>query len=543
MATHIDPNIDISDFKYDPFLLTQEGIHRYCLGGLHPIILGDKFQNGRYTVHHKLGFGDSATVWLAKDTGFNGHVPGYQWVALKILAAHIKEQTEIRNLQYLGDKSEGVLFTRCIVKLLDSFVLVGPNGIHQCLVLELVGPSFESIQESHIGFNNYAHYIGLDDAEFNSSTHCSEIECPRIFEITKLLFMALRFMHGLGMCHGGINGANVAFTYRNNLRNATEKEVFEVMGLPRAFPLERCDGVPLSKGLPKELVQSAQWNGYLDEDQYEIRLIGFGKSFVHGEEPDELEQPVHLRGPESIMGDKLDYRLDLWHTGCFVYQFLMYESPFPGSSDDYEYIRNIVGFVEDLPVEWESKPEELRLISEQNSALEKARDTDQGRTRGIETTQGTLPEIPAPAAAAEGPAAEQSLAKDDTSSEGQHTGTSSQQGTLAKLASTPRLKEAFDKKANNPMLAPLLPIIEGLLRFRPSDRLPLLVATELAESASLPALDEYLPLAVDATEGKPELPNSDALPSLELTRVQEVYGQPRLEDPEVALDLSGNDEQ
>ncbi|KAJ5384087.1 hypothetical protein N7517_001998 [Penicillium concentricum] len=543
METNSDINFDINDFKHDPLLLTQEGIHRYCPGGLHPVSLGDRFQNGRYTVHHKLGFGDSATVWLAKDTGRNGHVPKYQWIALKILAAHIKERTEIRNLQYLMDKSEGVLFTRCIVKLLDSFVLVGPNGIHQCLVLDLVGPSFESIQQSYIDFNNHAHRAAFDNAEFNNFTHCSHIEFPRIFEVTKRLFMALRFMHGLGMCHGGINGANIAFTFRNSLRNATEKEVFGAMGSPHVFPLERWDGVPLSKGLPKDIVQSAQWNGYLDADEYDIRLIGFGKSFVRGEEPDKLKQPVHQRSPEIIMGDKLDCRLDLWHTGCFIYQLLMYEPAFPGLSDDYEYIRNIVGFVEDLPVEWEAKLEELRLISDQNSALGKALDTDKERTKVLEATETetTVPDTLAPAE--DSPAAEVSLAKDGTSSEAQHTSTTSPQRRLTTLASARPLKEVFEKKANNPMLAPLLPIIEGFLRFRPSDRLSLLAATELAESASLLALDKYIPLVVNATEGEQELPSSDVPARLELTGAQEAHRQPRLEAPVGALNVSGNREQ
>lgn len=30
-----------------------------------------------------------------------------------------------------------------VVRLLDSFVHAGPNGSHQCPVMELLGPSFE----------------------------------------------------------------------------------------------------------------------------------------------------------------------------------------------------------------------------------------------------------------------------------------------------------------------------------------------------------------------------------------------------------------
>lgn len=40
----------------------------YQYGGFHPVTLHDSFQDGRYVVRHKLGFGGQATVWLACDT-------------------------------------------------------------------------------------------------------------------------------------------------------------------------------------------------------------------------------------------------------------------------------------------------------------------------------------------------------------------------------------------------------------------------------------------------------------------------------------------
>ena len=46
---------------------TQEDFWKYQPGGLHPVHLGDKFKGGRYTIHHKLGYGGSSTVWLAHD--------------------------------------------------------------------------------------------------------------------------------------------------------------------------------------------------------------------------------------------------------------------------------------------------------------------------------------------------------------------------------------------------------------------------------------------------------------------------------------------
>lgn len=48
-------------------LYDQEHMHGYRQGGLHPVLLGDAFKDGRYKIFHKLGRGDFSTVWLAKD--------------------------------------------------------------------------------------------------------------------------------------------------------------------------------------------------------------------------------------------------------------------------------------------------------------------------------------------------------------------------------------------------------------------------------------------------------------------------------------------
>src|SRR5258708_87233 len=48
-------------------LYNIEEIEDYQPGGYHPISIGDTFDQGRYRILHKLGFGGSSTVWLARD--------------------------------------------------------------------------------------------------------------------------------------------------------------------------------------------------------------------------------------------------------------------------------------------------------------------------------------------------------------------------------------------------------------------------------------------------------------------------------------------
>lgn len=47
--------------------IDAEPLHRYRSGGYHPVALGDLFNNGRYKVLHKLGWGGYSTVWAARD--------------------------------------------------------------------------------------------------------------------------------------------------------------------------------------------------------------------------------------------------------------------------------------------------------------------------------------------------------------------------------------------------------------------------------------------------------------------------------------------
>ncbi|OQD71650.1 hypothetical protein PENPOL_c001G02047 [Penicillium polonicum] len=522
MEFNTDPNFDINDFKHDPLLFTEEGIDRYCPGGFHPVSIGDKFNGGQYTVHHKLGFGKSATVWLATDdiyvaplspqhTRQLSSIPrirwgGVRWVALKILAAHIKEPKELRNLRYLRDQSKNRPIVYNIVGLLDNFLIEGPNGTHHCLVLECVGPSFELIEQS-IDFNNYGHFLSYGKTESDNSADYLEMNQFPLRVLIQGVLTTVQYMHSLGLCHGGISTSNIA--WGSTLpRYASREKLDETLGSLQAVSLERHDGMPLGKGLPRQILQSAKWPTYFDSGiRGHFYLIGFGKSFLRGEEPDKLKQPFRLRCPETIMGEKLDYRLDLWHTGCLIYQIITGKPLLPSSLDDYQYIRNMIGFVEDLPIEWESKLEELRLISEQNSALEKR------PSAATEIAQKEASDsADAVASAKEGPGAEESPAKDSTSSK------------------VPCLK---DMAANDNKLSSFLGLLDGLLRFRPSDRLTL--HTGPKESRSV--LSRWLltfPLVPYTAKGEQEL---DEKIRRAINEIQGIPEQPQPGAPEGALDL------
>lgn len=103
----------------------------------------------------------------------------------------------------------------------------------------------------------------------------------------------------------------------NTLSTATKKDLFQVLGVPESEQLTRLDGLQLSDGLPKTLVKAAEWVDWVDEDE-DIRIFDFDKSFFQGEEPVKLTQPSPLHAPETIFEKSFDSKIDLWRAGCTV---------------------------------------------------------------------------------------------------------------------------------------------------------------------------------------------------------------------------------
>ncbi|KAL4911993.1 kinase-like domain-containing protein [Aspergillus aurantiobrunneus] len=242
---------------------------------------------------------------------------------------------ELQNLRHLEKHSQGSLSSNYIVQLLDFFTHKGPNGDHQCLVFELLGPTVDKI---------------LVDYHENNDKPFPET----VLRISTQLLKAVRFIHNAGMCHGDISCRNIAFTCYN-LLNITEEKLLGVLGFPEIEPLARIDGTSLEDGLPNQLVKAADWVEWIDEDDEEIRLLDIGESFVQGEEPEKLAQPGMLQVPETIFGDRFDYRIDLWRTGCTIYSFLLTAYPFWYLGENEAVIFQMIDFVDRLPSEWESQ--------------------------------------------------------------------------------------------------------------------------------------------------------------------------------------------
>lgn len=165
----------------------EEDSEDYCKGGYHPVVIGEKFKDGKYSVVRKLGWGHFSTVWLSRDNTTGKHV------ALKVVrsAAHYTETAvdEIKLLNKIVQANPNHPGRKHVVSLLDSFEHKGPNGTHVCMVFEVLG-------ENLLGLIKKWNHRG--------------IPMPLVKQITKQVLLGLDYLHReCGIIHTDLKPENV----------------------------------------------------------------------------------------------------------------------------------------------------------------------------------------------------------------------------------------------------------------------------------------------------------------------------------------------
>ncbi|KAF9169086.1 serine/threonine protein kinase, CMGC group [Mortierella sp. AD011] len=176
-----------NDGQHSVYSDEEEDMEDYKRGGYHYISVGDVFHEGRYITLRKLGWGHFSTVWLARDTVENRHV------ALKVVksASHYTETAidEIKLLERVVQANPNSPGRKYVVELLDHFMHRGPNGLHVCMVFEVLGENLLSV------IKRYRH---------------KGIPFHLVRQISRQVLMGLDYMHReCGIIHTDLKPENV----------------------------------------------------------------------------------------------------------------------------------------------------------------------------------------------------------------------------------------------------------------------------------------------------------------------------------------------
>lgn len=157
--------------------IDAEPLERYKPGGYHPVRIGDQFQDGRYRILHKLGWGGYSTVWLAHDARAS------RLAALKILVAERSASTrEADILREISSHAYSHRGQTHLGKMLDTFDHNGPNGTHKCLLLELEGANVQALAQQYPS---------------------GRLPGSMAWIISKQITQALAFLHSIDICYAG----------------------------------------------------------------------------------------------------------------------------------------------------------------------------------------------------------------------------------------------------------------------------------------------------------------------------------------------------
>ncbi|KAG6081587.1 hypothetical protein E4U15_002823 [Claviceps sp. LM218 group G6] len=279
-----------------------EPLHRYRPGGYHPLALGDALKDGRYKVLHKLGWGGYATTWAAKDRKED------RYVAVKITKSEVEESRELKVLRALSALPQNHPGSAHVNRLLDHFTLIGPNGTHDCLVLELLGPNVQDIVQRRCKGSRLSSKLA------------------KVF--AKQALQGLDFLAINNIGHGDLHAQNLAMVVPD-LDSLTEEDFVARLGKPQTSAVTKKDGGPLPHNIPSQLVWPASFQRPDTTPSCpSIKIIDFGEAFLSDNAPSTLNTPLYLQAPEIVFGDQLDRRVDLWSAGCLIFELVTGQPPF-----------------------------------------------------------------------------------------------------------------------------------------------------------------------------------------------------------------------
>ncbi|KAG5723265.1 Protein kinase dsk1 [Termitomyces sp. T112] len=323
-----------------PRLDVIENIEEYYPGGYHPISIGDVFDQGRFRVLHKLGFGGSSTVWLARDQ-LEGKHRG-RIVTLRAMRADVSSSNEmpelaiLQKLRALLPPSEYVNF-----QTIDHhFFVQGPNGSHLFLISPLAGPSILAMSDSP-GRVAGSRRLRADLAR----------------KVSKQLVATVYHMHNMGIVHGDLTTSNILFCLSPHVLEWSDAEVYSHLGDPETEEVTTRDRQPPGPHAPAVLIAPIQNSKISHASLLQERTVicDFGQSYLPASPPSSYKPGTLLnyQSPEGRFEGRASFEADIWSLGCAIFEIragLALFEPILGS--DTDILRQTVEMLGRLPDPW-----------------------------------------------------------------------------------------------------------------------------------------------------------------------------------------------
>ncbi|KAH7907721.1 kinase-like domain-containing protein, partial [Hygrophoropsis aurantiaca] len=288
--------------RYYKHYLDVENVNKYRKGGYHPVHIGDIIHD-RYRVVNKLGHGAYSTVWLVKDDSVGRHA------SLKVVAADASEVTLLRRLKQIQADSPDVPGGEFVVKVFDDFTVDGPNGTHQCIVTEVLGPPLD-----------------LNPLQSEDYIYPPDAAKKMIAQIAH----GVAYLHRIGIVHGDLHLRNFAL-HAPEMESLSDGDVQKYFDGPRMMQPESTPTTAYRTTEPSSALV-AHLPGAVH-----IKICDFGEAFLWRGEPQQvaLHTPHAHAAPEILFKDPVTPAVDVWSMAvlahCLLSGAYMFEPPNAGS--------------------------------------------------------------------------------------------------------------------------------------------------------------------------------------------------------------------
>ncbi|UNI23978.1 Non-specific serine/threonine protein kinase [Purpureocillium takamizusanense] len=250
----------------------------------------------------------------------------HKYVASKVLVSELSGQArELQILRHLNEAAPAES-AQHITQLLDTFELDGPNGTHECLVFEPMGPSVNSMVE--------------ELPQFNPRYRDMKVQYPPQMarSILKQSLQGLALLHENGIAHGDFQPGNMLFTFENI--DATPEEELQQIEDESSYstspPVKRLDGKP-DKWAPRYLSIAQPLAAFTRYSEgFKIKLSDMGGAYFFTDPPAKPVTPKGLRAPELVLTGAYNKSLDIWSFGCLMFELITGEQLFSIFWTDFE---------------------------------------------------------------------------------------------------------------------------------------------------------------------------------------------------------------